>query len=1714
MVYKKKEREKNLIRCSLFSLILLVILEISVFGEERILFKKYLSGLNKADQGGHLDGSELIDATTDLKFKQILIERTCGDKGTDYSKEGLKFVKNNLEEFSLNEYYKLKSLNKLPKIYSGKNEKLMLRSFREGEILGSPLRLRLRLLKDEFSIQIIEDDFGIFSDELDSNINIIYPRVMNEIRYTVLLCGGGLITMLPVIRYIKSLNSYGEYISNDPIILQAIGIYEREMTESRRRSAKIEAKYLTTLPYSDEIYTGKSIKGGGLIIGISDSIEEEKNLVTDIQDKQNLNGEYQGAVLGLNIRAKEDFFKKNRENAMNYAQGHFVYNSVFDFDSPNALFTVLNEKLSTFEKINSEFISNGRSTIPHQITRADSIKNTTINRIKSSLETLDRDLNEYTSEGSIEPGSLEPNTKMGETILPGADPLNPESIIIGKRIRPNDQISSGSIEKATIIPESKLKYSELEPIKGFPVNEKVNKVIAEILKELDNESYLDDLINLKNSKVYGEAYRRFPAYISQKKIIPISDQAYVFWESLRLSNNVMGKKHGITVSNFPEKENIPGDKILPNKIPVTGKEITKSCYRLIRYFQKSGTPFIFRIASKIQGSKDYNVDFIDPVEPENNKKYKLYAKMFCNQILPEIFVYTFHKVFELLISKREQKYFNELDEKRLELEVQQKEAEALKKIRDSVMSRVHITPYIIEKPYERYFNAWRRSFGYNGFIFYPQIKISILEKMYNIVKFGPQVIEKKKKNASPDEVKSSISKALVRIIDEYFASINTMDLFLHRSQVEEFLNKIFSNLFNISMIDLIKKMPITPEMDIKSHGSSLEIKELFVSCTDYIKAIINFNKNINKITDDLDLEGKLGKNNSKKSNSKASKRDFSVEIKFLENGYESACMFLTNLLKPNIIEYSLLMGLNEKITKKVEKIKSSFIHQSLTDSSSTIPFELGLKMFENSYMDVYKRVCEQHGILHFIPENEYQYFDSFPMFNEMSKLTRVELTSNTINFSEIEQIFLSVFESIIKSKKDGRRLELFNENIMATFIFEILNEKNVNTPSEIKSLPPFSVSHKYPWSPFFNKGLNQWCTSMINSLVEQKLLKNAKDDKVFDKNDIEPIIKSTCKEEVLLRIRNNIEYEADEILRRNFAYHLAASFVYWHYYIPLPKWIFFENWESIYSSKSTIKLSEEPEISLVTFILFKCIADLEYTRNTPNGKEMLKIRRDLSNIGGNSAPRNKANMAKLNLWSNTPIKSIDGERLSLAYFFFPNVIGRDIIAKITPEDVLAFTGPHDIFWVGADEKEFLPMCLNSIEKLKEYLSSKKLDSNEEINIWVSDDVNSRELFCRDIAGRFFYPRSFTNSDSELPKEINSKQVFSIERLKLRRSQWLAIQEAIRRRTEKEENKTEYQGGGDQQLISLNVYSSFVVDFQESDEQINPGSFMKNCIAAFDTAMLFPEGSPYKLKILNKPNETIRDICDESMKLFYSSAVPMDWDEQQSQFNPISLDDIYSVSRIALAQHNVISEQINEQNELGDYSIRSSERFNNLFSSLIRNIGVSDSTSKFMEICSEYIWECIKRKLLFLGNGYDISNSNELIENVCKKSSYRYFVSNVPIKSEEISMEINSGREISEWQRTRYKTVQWKMLEKVFDSFANRYPGGYEKAISKTFKLPKYMQLANFNNSEDIFTVEEDCKKAMSYLIRLHSCASNFVIIFGKVTEFCNYVSQAFKQRNS
>lgn len=1708
MLHKKKEREKGLISRSLVSLLLLSLLKVTcVLGKEALL----IDGSKLQYNDFYTDS--LKGPSIDPEFKQTLIEKTCGEKGTDYSKDGLKFVREKLEDFSSNEYYKLKSLKKLPKIYSGKNAKLMLKSFKKGEVLGSPLRLRLRILKNGHSIPVIEDDFTIFPEDLEGNADLIYPRVMNEVRYSMLLCGGGLISLLPVIRYLKQLSSFGEYVANDPIILRSIGMYERERTESRRRSARIEEKYLTTLPYSNEIYTGKSIRRGGLIIGVSDSMEEERDLVAGTQGEQNgLNDGSQGAILGLNIRAREEYFDKLRENAMNTLQSHFVYSSIFDFNSPTAFFTMSDENLPSFDSVSRE--SMGRNKVPHQITKAESIKNTTIQRVKSSLEGLDSGLSEYSSDGSVEAGAIDPSSKKGETVLPGTDLLNPDSVIIGRKIRPNDQITTGSLDEAKIVSESELNKLRLEPIKGFPTSESIDKEIVEIFGELEDKGYASQLISLESSKTYSEAYKRFPAYVAQKKIIPLKDQAYIFWESLRLSSGFMEKKHGVSVSNFPDKQDIPSETILPKKTPVVSKEITRSCYRLLRYFQKSGTPFIFRTVTKIQDNKTYSVDFTEPTKQmDSNRKYKEYAKMLCNKVLPKVFVLTFHNVFEALISKREEKYYSELEDKKLELEVQQKEADALKKIHESVVSRAHITPYIVEKPYERYLNAWRRSFGYNGFLLYPRIKTSVLEKMYNVVKFGPQIIEKKKKNASPEEVRTSVAKALVKVVDEHFAAANALDLLLDRKQVEEFVNNVFSQLFSISMADLIKKMPIAPEMDIKTHGSSFHTNELFVSCVDYIRALLNFNKSINAVSANLNLDDSLDKKSPKDSaSSKSTSTDNSVEIKILESGHKTACMFISRLLKPHVIEYSLALGSDGGNTKALEKIKSSFIHQSLTDGSSKIPFWLGMKMFEETYIDVYKRVCEQHGILYFIPDNENQYFGSFPMFNDMARRTRVELTSETINFQDIEGIFLSVYESIVNAKGKLSRLEFFNENIMAEFILGILTENNVVTPSEIKSLPAFPVSHKYPWSPFFNHGLNQWCTNMILSLVDQKLLRSSGENKVFDRNSIESAIKLTCTEETTLRIRNNIEYEADEILRRNFAHHLATSLVYWYFNLPMPKWILFENWENTYSSDATITLSEEPEISLATFILFKCIADIELGgSSTPKGKEMASIKRELSNTGNGTG--GKTRMARLSIWNNTPVRSTEGGRISLAYFLFPDVIGRDILAKLSPEDVLAFTGPHDILWVGADEREFIPMCLGSIKKLGEFLSSKKLNSNEEISIWVSDSVSARELFCRDIAGRFFYPRGFTTSDSELSREVNPRLAYSIERLKLRRSQWLAIQEAIRRRTEREESGHSSENGQEQLVISHSVYSSFVVDFQESDEFIRPGSFMRNCVAAFDTAMMFPEGSPYKLKISSKPNETIRDICEESVKLFYSSAVPMDWDEQQSQFNPISPDDKYSMSRVALAQHNAILEQIEEQNMQGDYSIRGSERFSYLFSLLIGNIGVSDSTSRFMEICSEYVWECIKRKLLFLGSGYDTSNSNELIENICRKSSYRYFVSNVPIKAEEISMLVNSGKEVPEWHRVRYKAGQWKILEKVFDSFASRYHQGYEVAISKTFKLPKFMQLANFNTSEDIFTVEDDCKKAMSYLINLHSCASEFVIIFGRVGEFCDYVSRAFKQSN-
>ncbi|KAF7456476.1 hypothetical protein HWI79_3044 [Cryptosporidium felis] len=1710
MVYSK-ERKGYLNKYSIISISFTLILSkiIYIFGENKI---NPHFGLPYSSNGivNH-EVSKTISTNSD--FLQVLIDRTCGEKGNFYSKNGSKFIQDGLKLFSLNEYNRLKLLRKLPKIYSGSNKGLMLKSFRGGEILGSPIRLRERIIKDEHNIPMIEDDLIIMSGEDIEKSKYLFSRVFNEIRYSVLLCGGGLISLLPVVRYMKLLSEFGEDVSSDPIILEGVSIFEKEKAEIRRRKAKIEAKYLTTLPYSDEIFTDRDVRSAGLLIGVSDSIEEEMDLVASGYQNLIIGGDDQNVIIGLNIRPKEEYFEKKRGIGLQLTQNYFVYNPIFDLGTPNALFIAYNDKSLSVGQTKKGYLgSKFGNRIPHQITRAETISSATIKRIKTNFENLDtKTTNEYSVDGSIEPESNDIRISGNETKPPISDQLNPESIVIGRKIRSNDKISAGSYDGiGKIISGPDLIKSELKPISGYPLNEGVNQMVNETINELENGNYFSELIDVKASKDYKEAYRRFPAYISQKKIIPLSDQAYLFWESIRFSNRVMEQKYSVKISNFPDK-GVPSSKILPNKTPVTGSEITKSCYRLIRYFQKNEIPFIFRFAEKINGTKDYNVSFIDPVSPHNLPKYKEYAKILCNKILPEVFIFTVHKVFEVIISKREQKYFEEMENKKLELEVQEKELDALKKMRESVNSRIHITPYIVENPTERYLNGWRRSFGYNGISVYPQIKSSVLEKIYNIVKFGPEIIEKKKKNVSPNDVKSSVSKAIVKIIDEYFVFQNSNDIFLSKQMVEEFISKIISQLFHISFDKMIKNMPISPEIDFFLLENKRNTSEFIRSCNEYVNSIIKFNKNINIISNEKLIQDSSGGIEPKKSIKDNSYSLEKREMEQFENGYEKACNFISVILQPNLIEYSLSMGSKGSIPKKVERIKNSFIHQSLTDGISQIPTELGLNMFEKSIQDIYKRVCEQHGILHFLPDLENKFFEGYPMFNEMSKRTQIELTSDTINFSDIEGIISVVYESVVAPKDGNNRIEFFNENILANYIFENLKENNVSTPSEIKSLPSFPLTHKYPWSAFFYPGLIKWCENMIYSLADEGLLSNTTNSDTIDKNNIGEVINATCREETIFGIRNNIEYEADEILRKNFAYHLGISFVYWIYKIPLPKWIFFDNWESIYSLDPKITLSEEPEISLVTFILFKCIVDMEYPKLSTKAKEISSIKREISNKNKSNVV-NKTAKFKINLWNNIPAKSIADGKISLGYFLFPNVIRRDILINLSPDDVLAFTGPHDINWVGADESEFIPMCMNSIEKLNEYLKLKNLNTKDEVSIWVSEDINSRELLCRDIAGRFFYPRLSTNCDKENIRGISVYE-FPIERLRLRRSQWLAIQEVIRRRTERREDNITIETQTSL-FISKYSYPSYVVDFQESDEQVQPGSFVKNCIAAFDTAILFPEGSPYRPKIMDNANEIIRDICNESRDLYYLSAVPMSWDEQQIEFNPMNMENKYLISRIALSQHNAILDQITEQNELGDHSIRISERFSSLFSTLMIKIGISDESSKFIEICIEYLWECIRKKLLFLGAGYDISNSGDLLENICKKSSFRYFVSEIPITIDEMSNILDKGGEVLEWQRVRYKTGQWKMMTRVFNSIASKYPGGYDSAISKTFKLPKYMQLANFNIEKEILTIEEDCIKSISYLINSHSCASNFIVIFGRATDFCTYVAQAFKKANT
>ncbi|KAK6589559.1 hypothetical protein RS030_203069 [Cryptosporidium xiaoi] len=1646
----------------------------------------FLTGINLID-------SKNSEVETGVTKEGTLFRLTCGADGKDYSKHAIKFIKQHLKSFSTNEFNKLKYLKLLPVLYLGKNTELMLKSFMRGELLGAPLRLRTRIIQNSNFIPIIEDDFQIIKDTDDpgdDEMRIINNRVANEIRYTTILCGGEIVAFLPVIRYIKELGKSGINLGNDPIIIGGISMFENDKATSRRKHAEIEMRYLSTLPFADEIYSGTKIRKRGLLVGAPEFIKERGFYDSDDINSQNKQDLEEGVIIGMKVRAREEYFQHAIENIFQSTQPKSVYNTIFDFDFPEAFFSTFNG--SHIDNRISDFgVIGHKKGIPHQITTADAMNFSTLNRIKSDLGKYKvlKKSNDYSVDGSVGTDENIGDFSVQEkNVAKNIEYYNPDSILIGKTLRPNDQISRGYSESKDVYLNLNIPDSKIAEISNFPIFKEVPKDISKIMN-YDRNKFLGEIKNLTSSSEFSNAFKKFPAYLSQTKILPVSTQAYIFWESMKYSNELLNEKHGIKIANFPKNE-VPSLDILPKKIPREKDEITHSCYKIIRFFQKKKTPFIFIKKSESNGINQ--LELINPLRSKSIQTYKDYAKIFCNSVLPNTFISSVHIIFERILVQRENRFYEKLDKRKQEFEIQEREEKLLRKIGESVASRSNITPYLIENPYERYLNAWRRSIGYFGSFLYPK-KIQTFEKIYNIVKFGPEIIKKKNGDLSPEQVRNAVSKAVVKLVDENFTILGCSDLFLNTGEIESFIIKIFSTNFGISIDKLIYEMPIKPEMNI-SNSKSLKVDDLYTWCIEFIRPIIKYNKNIQSITENELIKGNEDERLKSKNTSENKAQSIGQKaITLLENGYETSCSIFSSFLTMNIVNFNLCFGKNDSKIPKL--IKNIFLHQTLTDESSQIPVELGLRMFETTYFDILERVSEQHGI-HFISNEMRKVGNSLPVFDLMSKYLPIELTSETINFSEIEKIFSVVFESIVKKKDNG--FEFFNENIMARYILGVLKEQDLIVPKDIKTVPKFPVNHTYPWSTLFYPGLVNWCSQMIHSLVDKNLIKNKKTGETTDKESIKPIIEMTCREEIIFGIRNNIEYEADEILRRNFACHLGASLVYWYYKRPMPKWIFFDQWETIFDPEPEIKITEEPEISLTTFIILKCIVDLEFPTLPKIGKDKTEIRKELSSQKLSTETRKGMN---LSVWNATPLKSVENKN-TLSYFLFPNVIDREIASKITSDEILAFSGPHEIIWVGANEKEFMPMCLNSIEKLSNFIKEKK-NSYFELDIWVTDDENSRDLICRDVFGRFFYPKTTMDCDKAVSEDgYVSNQHYSIERARLRRSQWLAIQESIKRYKLSAENTPQIYG----QL----PLSSFVVDFRESDDFNQPGSFVKNCIAAFETALLTPIGSPYTIKAANINDEVIKGICNNAMELYYTSAIPMGWDEQQTHYTQIDLQNKYIVSRIALAQHRVILEQIIDQNETGDHGLRNSNRFSFYYDFEIK-IKVSDNTQEFIKNCEEYIWECINNKLIFLENGFDITNSKNLVRRTCKKASFRYFVSEIPLTNEELKRIVSSEVEISEWYRVRYKMSQWKVLSEVFDSFTNKYPGGSLVAISQTFGLPKYMQLANFNTSKDILSIEEDCLSSISYLIKLHSCAAEFTAIFGGIVEFCKHVSEAYKK---
>ncbi|KAL7066803.1 hypothetical protein ACR3K2_27340 [Cryptosporidium serpentis] len=1620
--------------------------------------------------------------------QELLIRATCGPDGNGFFKSK-SFVESKLKIFANDEFNKLVSLDKLPIIYTGKNISMMRKAFRLGEILKAPLRLRDRITQDPESIPIIEDDYLLIShipeERVNNRMEIVYNRVANEIRYTALLCGGELISIVPIIKYMMQLKSVGNDLSGDPIILGSLKIYNKEKARYRRKTAELSTRYLSILPYANEIYFGsKNIRPKGRLIGIPELVKSEIELtkgkdfsIEPVSDEN----EIEGAIIGRNIRAKEKYFDNFEYDNFSFLEEQEKFSSIFELDTPKALFSIGNQQdLPVMLTPITDVIStkNSRGIIPHSITRAAVNKETVINRIRGELEKIKQE-NKIEELGSSIILETE-NEKSGNELLDiyDHDSYDPKSILIRRRIRPNDSLFTDMDEEVYVNSKTS---SELQiPLaKGFPIWEEIPEFLVNIIDKMQNKNFLDKVRSLdEKDKVLKEAIVKFPVYLSQTKILRLEHQLFFFWESLRLSNILMDQKYDSCLANFPDRNNVPNLDILPSQIPRTDKSIAESCFILLKFFKNKKIPLKFRVLKKIKidsniSKTSYKVQFLSPTKLEEKEEYHNKAKILCFDIFPNILRYVIHFVFNDVIEKRQSNYFKYIKKVKDQLKHEQDELALQKKYKTELEKRKLITPINISNRIERYENAWRRSIGFLGLVPLAIIPKNILEKIYNTIRFGPLIIKKKfNREPTPKEVRTSIGKTVVKIIDEYYSSIQADYFFLPVDMLQNFIIHITKTLLEVPVDKLLDSMAIKPILLLNKFTDELTDLSIFDLCAKLLIDIIAYHK-------------------TQASASILDEKN-SGYIDLLNSKYSEICIIVSKYLSANLYNRKLCRDPESSnfLSEYNKQIQTTFIYQILTDGSSTLPVEFGLQIYQSSYLDVFKRVCEVHGLLvTFLDINLGQ--KESPILNMMADKTQMELTNDTINFHEVvDSIMRSIYIYVVGKSVNQERIVFFNEEIMAKFLLNYLKVNRYNVPDDASRVQSFYISYKYPWGAQFDEALILWCKSFITALASSKLISD-ENNGVYSITNIDTVISSTCSPEMIQPMRSHIEYEADELLRRTFAYHLGIASVYWIYKRTIPLWSFYDQWSSRFELETNILLSEEPEISLSTFILLKGIADEEYPKlSEPKLKIKPKPKVNI-NLKEGTFVKSKEQFQE-DIWINTPIKSLQNGQYSLGYFLFPNTIPIEVMNKMSSDDILAFTGPHEITWVGASKNEFQDMCLDALKNLEIYMKNKlpfRSSLNEYTNIWLTDDIGTRDLLCRDIAGRYFYPRSIMNCDEAAMEEgALISQKISVDKERLKRGQWLAIREVSIRRNilASKNNVDESTNPKEYPFLNSLPLSSSVVNFIESDEFRQPGGFLRNCRAALDTARTLPKESPYSLKLLDESEETLLSICADAMNLYYTSSSPMSWDEQQTVFNPLNRENSYYMSRLALGQFRALIDEIKARNLFADPAIRISDNFH-LLNPIIEGLQISDNETEFVQACFYFLRNCVSKNHIFLNMGYDITNSDKLFHQVCQFASYRYFSTSKPISQREaLNLKEKNVDLDNPWIRRRTKTAQWLTIHKVFKMKAGKYPGGYEVFIREVFDLPKYMQLAEFDTSEKQLPIIEDCMNAIMFILKQNS----------------------------